>query len=352
MEIIRILNFELRVFLGFILLLNIIACEPQQTIKKTFTIEGNTQGTTYKVSYIADKEMVSKTSVDSLLVAFSNSLSTYIDSSLISTINKTTIADSFLPIDKFFYDVFTISSEVNKKSEGVFDPSVMPLVHFWGFGVRKNLDRDTTQLDSLRQLVGLQNFSIKNEANTYWLSKKNKYAQLDFNAVAQGYSVDVLAEFLEANGIKNYMAEIGGEVRCNGKNARDTFWNIGIDLPVASDAEDRKLKATVALNNQSLATSGNYRKFLDQQGQKYGHTINPLTGYPEVNTTLSASVITKSCGHADAYATAFMVMGWEKALKIAEAEADMEAYFIYSDASGNMLTVSTSGLKDVLKEFE
>ena len=170
--------------------------------------------------------------------------------------------------------------------------------------------------------------------------------------MAQGYSVDVLAEFLEANSIKNYMAEIGGEVRCKGKNARDVYWNIGIDLPVASGAEDRKLKATVSLNNQALATSGNYRKYLDQQGQKYGHTINPLTGYPEVNTTLSASVITKSGGYADAYATAFMVMGWEKALQIAEADTTIEAYFIYSDAKGNMLTKMTSGLKNQLKEIE
>jgi FAD:protein FMN transferase len=342
----------IRIFTLAFLLLNIIACEPQQVAKKQFTIEGNTQGTTYKISYVAEKEMVSKAAVDSLLVAFSNSLSTYIDSSLISSINKTAVADSLLAIDKFFFEVFKISEEVYKKSDGAFDPSVMPLVHFWGFGIRKNLDRDTTQLDSLRQLVGLQNFSIKSEAGTYWLSKKNKYAQLDFNAVAQGYSVDVMSEFLEANGIKNYMAEIGGEVRCNGKNARDSFWNIGIDLPAESDAATRKLKATVALNNQSLATSGNYRKYLDQQGQKYGHTINPLTGYPEMNTTLSASVITKSCGHADAYATAFMVMGWEKALQIAEEDPAIEAYFIYSDRDGKMLTATTTGLKEQLKELE
>jgi thiamine biosynthesis lipoprotein len=345
MKIIRILT------LAF-LLLNIIACDQPQAAKKTFTIEGNTQGTTYKVSYIAEKEMVNKASVDSLLVAFSNSLSTYIDSSIISLTNKTAVADSFLAIDKFFFEVFKISEAVHNKSEKLFDPSVMPLVHFWGFGVRKNLDRDTTQLDSLRSLIGFQNFSIKNEDGKYWLSKKKKNSQLDFNAVAQGYSVDVLAEFLEANGIKNYMAEIGGEVRCKGKNARDVYWNIGIDLPVASGAEDRKLKATVSLNNQALATSGNYRKYLDQQGQKYGHTINPLTGYPEVNTTLSASVITKSGGYADAYATAFMVMGWEKALQIAEADTTIEAYFIYSDAKGNMLTKMTSGLKNQLKEIE
>jgi thiamine biosynthesis lipoprotein len=342
----------IRIITATFLLLNLVACEPQQVAKKQFTIEGNTQGTTYKISYVAEKEMVSKTAVDSLLVAFSNSLSTYIDSSLISSINKTAVADSFLAIDKFFFEVFEISEEVYKKSDGAFDPSVMPLVHFWGFGVRKNLDRDTTQLDSLRQLVGLQHFSIKNENGKYTLSKKNKHSQLDFNAVAQGYSVDVLAEFLETNGIKNYMAEIGGEVRCNGTNARNTFWNIGIDLPTESDAATRKLKATVALNNQSLATSGNYRKYLDQQGQKYGHTINPLTGYPEMNTTLSASVITKSCGLSDAYATAFMVMGWEKALQIAEEDPSIEAYFIYSDAKGKMLTVATSGLKDVLKELE
>ncbi len=342
----------IRVFSAFFLLLNIVACEPQQAVKKQFTIEGNTQGTTYKISYVAEKEMVSKTAVDSLLVAFSNSLSTYIDNSLISEINKTAVADSFLAIDKYFYDVFTISSEVYKKSDGVFDPSVMPLVHFWGFGVRKNIERDTTQLDSLKQLVGLKYFSIKNEDGKYWLSKKNKNSQLDFNAVAQGYSVDVMAEFLEAGGIKNYMAEIGGEVRCNGKNARDVFWNIGIDLPAESDAATRKLKATVALNNQSLATSGNYRKYLDQQGQKYGHIINPLTGYPEMNTTLSASVITASGGYADAYATAFMVMGWEKALQIAEEDPAIEAYFIYSNAEGKMLTAATTGLKEQLTEIE
>jgi len=309
-------------------------------------------GTTYKISYIADNEKVKQQDIDSILNAVNLSLSTYIDSSSISKINKTYKADSLFEIDKSFYEVFRISENVHRATDGAFDPSVMPLVHFWGFGVRKNLEQDTTQLDSLRQLVGLGNFAAITFNERYYIKKSNPYAQLDFNAVAQGYASDVMADYFETKDITDYMIEIGGEVRCNGKNLRNTVWNIGIDKPENSNAQTRQLKATVLLDNASLATSGNYRKFLKQEGKKYGHTINPKTGFPEVNTTLSVSVITRYCGYADAYATAFMVMGHEKAFEFAERDTSIEAYFIYSDEQGNMLTKETSGLKNILKEME
>jgi FAD:protein FMN transferase len=335
-----------------LLWLLILFCSCSEPERQLFTMEAPTMGTTYKIAYIAQKPHVKQADIDSLLNVFNLSLSTYIDSSSISIINKTYMADSFFEIDKNFYEVFRISENVYGTTNGVFDPGVMPLVHFWGFGVRKNLEQDTTQLDSLRQLAGLRHFSAIEKNGKYFIRKSNAYAQLDFNAVAQGYAGDVAADFFELKNITDYMIEIGGEVRCNGKNLRNTLWNIGIDKPENSNAQTRQLKATVLLDNKSLATSGNYRKFLQQEGKKYGHTINPKTGYPEVNTTLSVSVITRYCGYADAYATAFMVMGHEKAFEFAEATPDMEAYFIYSDEQGNMLSKETSGLKSILKELE
>jgi FAD:protein FMN transferase len=320
--------------------------------KKLFTIEGPTMGTTYKISYVIAEEKIKQHDIDSLLNHFNLSLSTYIDSSSISIINKTFVADSLFEIDKNFYEVFHISEKVYRATDGAFDPSVMPLVHFWGFGVRKNLDKDTKQLDSLRQLVGLNTFKAIEVEGKYFIKKSKPYAQLDFNAVAQGYASDVMADYFESKGIYNYMIEIGGEVRCNGKNLRDKIWNIGIDKPENTNAQTRELKATVLLENKSLATSGNYRKYLQQEGKKYGHTINPKTGFPEVNTTLSVSVISRYCGDADAYATAFMVMGYEKAFAFAEKDSMIEAYFIYSDEQGNMHTRGTSGLSKILKELE
>jgi thiamine biosynthesis lipoprotein len=338
-------------FFCFILALILSGCGQSQQ-KQIFTIEGTTMGTTYKISYVAGEEEVIKADIDSLLNLFNLSLSTYIDSSSISKINRTYKADSLFEIDKSFYEVFRISEKVHRATDEAFDPSVMPLVHFWGFGVRKNLEQDTSKLDSLRQLVGLGTFGAVAFDGKYFIKKSNPYAQLDFNAVAQGYASDVVADYFEAKDITDYMIEIGGEVRCNGSNNRNTTWTIGIDKPENSDAQTRQLKATVLLNNASLATSGNYRKFLKQEGKKYGHTINPKTGFPEVNTTLSVSVVTRYCGYADAYATAFMVMGHEKAFEFAERDTSIEAYFIYSDEKGNMLTKETSGLKNVLKELE
>jgi thiamine biosynthesis lipoprotein len=290
--------------------------------------------------------------IDSILHLFSLSLSTYIDSSSISVINHTYTADSFFQIDRNFYEVFRISEKVYRVTGGAFDPSVMPLVHFWGFGVRKNTDMDTTRLDSIRKLVGLHHFFAKEANGKFFIKKSVPYAQLDFNAVAQGYACDVIADLFESNNIFDYMIEIGGEVRCNGTNARNSIWKIGIDKPENSNVHTRQLQAVIELKDASLATSGNYRKFIERPGKKYGHTINPHTGYPEVNTTLSVSVVTRYCGYADAYATAYMVMGHEKALQHAETNPDIEAYFIYSDETGRILTKMTTGLEKKLKEIQ
>ncbi len=339
-----------RIFILYIsVAMLMFSCESSEDTKKSHTIEGATQGTTYKITYLSEKRVVSKSTIDEVFEQFSFSLSTYIDTSLISRINHS--QDTLFEIDEYFYEVFRISEEIFLLADGAFNPAVMPLVHFWGFGVRKNLDRDTTLLDSLRKLVSFESFSVFEADKKYFLRKSIGLAQLDFNAVAQGYSADVIGFFLEQNKITNYMVEVGGEVRCRGINPKGEFWNIGIDRPVASEAHNRKLKAIISLDNHSLATSGNYRKFREQEGMKYGHTINPATGYPEVNNTLSVTVITSDCAKADALATAFMVMGYEKAYEWATNADDVEAYFIYSDSAGNMLNKQTEGLNKWLREL-
>lgn len=322
-----------------------------KSMRQQHVVEGLTMGTTYQIAYIYPKYIITRNTVDSLLRTFNQSLSTYIDSSLISQINRTHVADSFFEIDRYFYGVFKLSREVYEATGGAFDPSVMPLVHFWGFGSEVASAPDTSKLDSLHQLVGLHLFSAREENGTYYLKKTHPYAQLDFNAVAQGYACDVVAALLESKNINDYMIEIGGEVLCKGLNRRNQWWQIGIEKPENTPTAFRELQAVVQLKNAALATSGNYRKYREWGGKRYGHSINPLTGYPEVNMTLSVSVITSSCGRADAYATAFMVLGHEQAYKLAENMNDLEAYFVFTDADGQVNTMYTSGLKYQLLEL-
>jgi thiamine biosynthesis lipoprotein len=176
---------------------------------------------------------------------------------------------------------------------------------------------------------------------------------MDMNAIAQGYAVDVVALFLEKNNIQNYLVEIGGEVRTLGLNPKGETWKIGIDKPVDNNnIPGENLQAVIRLNNKSLATSGNYRRFYEKDGIKYSHTINPKTGYPVNHSLLSATVIANDCMTADAFATAFMVLGLEKSINLAQQHPELEAYFVYSDETGNYLVKSTKGIDEILEEVE
>jgi len=318
-----------------ILLFTISSCN--EKYKKT---EGFAQGTTYHITYQSKKDFSKE--IDSLLKHFNTSLSTYEENSIISRINKN---DTTVRIDSLFETFFNTSYNVYIKTYGYFDITVAPIVNAWGFGFTEKTEIDSMVIDSLLKYVGMDKLFIAG----FSVFKNNKNIMLDGNAIAQGQSVDYIANFLEKNKISNYLVEIGGEVRVKGKNQNDKLWTIGIDKPVYnSDETNRELQAILQLQNKSLATSGNYRKFYEKNGIKYSHTINPKTGYPVQHKLLSATVITDDCINADAYATACMVMGLLKAKDLIKELKNTEAYFIYTDDNNEYKVFMTEGIKKML----
>ena len=234
---------------------------------------------------------------------------------------------------------------MNVISGGAFDITVGPVTRAWGFGDGPVAKHDSAYIDSLLQFVGMDKVKIEDHN----VIKKYPGVKIDVNAIAQGYSVDVVCEFFESKGIKNYLVEIGGEVRGKGTNAKDKFWHIGIDKPSDGNMDPgNELQAIIEINNKSLATSGNYRKFFVEDGIKYSHTIDPKTGFPARNTLLSATVVCDDCMTADAYATAFMVLGVERSMELLPKLQDIEVYFVYSNPEGEYEVFFSEGMKKMI----
>ena len=306
-----------------------LACNPKILAYKT--LEGNAQGTTFKITFRDTIEKDITVQIDSLFKVIDQSMSLWDSLSLISKINNNAIYDS---LDFHFLKVFEASRLINQKSEGYFDASVGPLVKAWGFSIKKGLPIPTSlQIDSLNSIVGSDKFQLVEQK----IRKEDPRNQIDFNAIAQGYTVDVISVFLEDLGCKDYLVEIGGELRAKGKNKEGKVWRVGIEKP----QNERALEVVVNLENKSLATSGSYRKFFEKDGKKYSHAIDPKTGYPVTHSVLSMSVLANDCMTADAYATAFLVMGLEKAKRIA-AKEKLEFFAIY-DENGKSKVFSTKG---------
>ena len=306
-------------------------------------LEGEAQGTTWHISYLSARNINHKTAIDSLLKKIDSSMSTYLPVSFISRINKN---DSTVLVDQYFIDVFNKSMEVSSKTSGLFDVTVGPLVNAWGFGFSKKENVDRNLIDSLMQYVGFK--MVKLEGNK--IIKDRPEIKLDFNAIAQGYTVDVLAAYLENKGIKNYLVEIGGELKAKGLKTGDG-WKVGIDKPIETEGAERKLEAIIYLVERAMATSGNYRKFYEEDGQKFSHIIDPRTGYPAKQNLLSATVIAKEGITADAYATAFMIMGLERSKQFLADNKylELEVFFIY-DENGNWKTYASESLKDLIEK--
>ena len=329
-------------FYGIIILIVLFSCSGE---KKTdyLSFDGVVQGTTYKVTYQSPKNKNYKSEIEQLLSEFDSSLSLYQPNSIISRVNKN---DTSVIIDELFSTVFEKAAVINKATEGAFDITVGPIVNAWGFGPEESMRIDKSIIDSLLEFVGMYKVRIENKK----IIKEHPGIKLDFNAIAQGYSADLICELFEDTGIKNYLVEIGGEVKTKGLNKNGVPWRIGIDRPVESNITVRELQAIVQLSNKAIATSGNYRKFYEENGIKYSHTINPKTGYPERTNLLSATVLTDECIVADAYATAFMVMGLEKSFDFVEKEPELEALFIYADENGEFQVKATKGFEKLLLE--
>lgn len=318
----------------------IVACkaDPEPLVK----MKGNAQGTTYHISYISEEKISHQPAIDSLLKVIDNSMSTWVPASIISRINKN---DSTVVADPYFINVFNKSIEVSNKTNGLFDVTVGPLVNAWGFGFSKKAKVDSVMIDSLVRFVGYKKIKLQGQK----VIKENPEIMLDFNAIAQGYSVDVLADYLESKGIKNYLVELGGELKAKGKKHLE-YWKVGIDQPTEIQTEERPLEAIITLKDRALSTSGNYRKFYVEEGQKYSHTIHPYTGYPAKQNILSATVLADNCMTADAYATTFMVMGLERSKQFLQEnkELNLEVYFIY-DENGQWKTFTSESLKKQVK---
>ncbi|MDQ3191631.1 MAG: FAD:protein FMN transferase [Bacteroidota bacterium] len=327
-------------FLFLIVLMN--SCIDSKEIKQT--IQGEAQGTTYSVSYYSKENYISKAEIDSILNDFDLSLSTYIPNSIVSALNRN---DTAVIIDGYFKTVFERSMEISVLTDGFFDFTIAPIVNAWGFGFTEKSNVDSLTIAGLLKNIGYKKVKLINNQ----VIKENKNIMFDFNAIAQGYSVDVVADFISSRGIGDFMVEIGGEVRAEGKKPNNESWRVGIDKPIESLSE-RQLNAVIKLDNKSLATSGNYRKFYEQNGQKYSHTINPHTGFPTKNTLLSATVIAKDCMSADAFATFFMVIGHEKSIEFLKnnKHLSLEVYFIYEE-QGQMKTYLSPGVIELLEEL-
>lgn len=308
-------------------------------------ISGQTMGTTYRIIYFGKEKEKLKSSIDSLLIEFNNSLNTYLKDSEISKFNN---GNEFSFKSPFFLPVLRESKKIFELSGGAFDPTVGPLVNLWGFGPDDGENPDSSRVDSVKQLTGFDKIIF----NDLELQKTISGVKLDFSAIAKGYGVDIVSDFLRKKGFKNHFVEIGGEVRCMGVNReKGKAWVVGITDP-ASTLENTRLFATLDLSDRSMATSGNYYNYRVIDGIKYSHTIDPGTGFPVDRKLLSASVILHSCMAADGLATAFMVMGHEKAMDVLNKNDSIQAYLIYSDDDGNIIDFATPGIRDALNKIK
>jgi thiamine biosynthesis lipoprotein len=307
-------------------------------------ISGYTQGTTYHITYQDQDSTDYQEQLEKLLGEFDQSLSTYIPTSIVSRMNQ---GMPDVEADDYFKKCFQTAAEVYAATGGAFDITVAPLVNAWGFGFTERSRIDSALIDSLLQFVGMDKVFLRDNR----LIKEKDGIMLDMNAIAQGYAVDVLSEFFEAEKIENYLVEIGGEVRCNGKNRFGRDWRIGIDKPIDGlQLPGVQMQAIVQISGKSLATSGNYRRFYEEDGIKYSHTIDPSTGYPVRHGLLSATVVASNCMLADAYATAFMVMGIEKSRLFLEKHTFLDAYLIFNDEMGEYRVWYTKGMEKILSE--
>ena len=332
----------------------LVACETPsvETEEVIRNFRGNTQGTTYEI-IVADNEInFTNAEIDSVLAEFDKSLSTYIPTSKISQLNSSEESLEIKDESGFFKTCYLLSQEIFQGTNGAFDPSVFPLVKGWGF--MDNIESPLSQhaVDSLMNDIGFdQHHSIQFKGSSIELLKTNPGFQLDFNAIAQGYSVDVLGDFLNERGQKNYYIEIGGELLLSGNNMKGTNWNIGIDIP-ADKSSTHEIENIVSISDEAIATSGSYRKFYEKDGNRYAHFLDPKTGYPVQHSLLSASVIAPTCAEADAYATAFMVMGAARTLSFVREhpELNLKVYLLEDDGNNGYIRSMSAGFESYLSE--
>ncbi|MCB0461574.1 MAG: FAD:protein FMN transferase [Flavobacteriaceae bacterium] len=317
-----------------LLLISIFSCKKEP---KNTKLSGQVFGTSYSVIYDSNENYEKQ--FDSLFYVINKSMSTYIENSDISKINR----NEAVEVDAHFTNVFNTSKAIYDATYGAFDPTIGAVVNAWDFGPEgKIVSLDSLKIDSLMLSVGLDKVTLRRNA----ISKENLNTFLDFNAIAKGYAVDVIAEFLESQNVNNYLVEIGGEIRCKGTNKeKQSNWMVGIDKP-NFDGSQSVIKA-INLEDGAMATSGTYRKFkLDENGNRYAHIIDTKTGYPSKTNVLSVSVIANDCMTADAYATAFQAMGIEKVTELLKTHPELKVFFIFENENKELETLALNGFPE------
>lgn len=303
--------------------------------------EGMIFGTVYHMTYQCDSSLQKE--IYSELQKVDYSLSPFNKKSVITRVNN----NDSVQLDSMFVEVFQLAKNISKNTNGAFDITVAPLVNAWGFGFQNTDSISKNAIDSMLQFVGFDKIWIENGQ----IKKTDPRTILDCSAIAKGYGTDVVARYLERKGIQNYMVEIGGEIVVKGVSPSKKRWRIGVNKPTDDSTNmNNEIQTILNISNIAMATSGNYRNFYYKDGKKYAHTIDPKTGYPVQHSILSSTVLAKDCATADAYATAFMVLGLEKAKQILSQHPEIQAYFIYADEQGKNKTYFTPDLEKMIQK--
>jgi thiamine biosynthesis lipoprotein len=291
------------------------------------SFSGFSIGTSYSIKYVAATAEVEalQLGVEGVLSKVNKLMSTYLPNSDVSRVSRAE-AGELTRVDELTLNVLHAALQIAEDTEGNFDPTIAPLVNLWGFGPtpRNNQLPDEHEIDQLTQLVGYKALLLDDDNVTV---KKTEYRELDLSAIAKGYAVDLIADYLEQRGIVNYLVEVGGEMRLSGSKPNNEAWRIAIEKP---DVSQRSAIKTLEIENAAVATSGDYRNYFELEGVRYSHTIDPATGYPIKHNLASVTVIMDRCMAADAYATAFLVMGIDKALQFVE-DQKIGALFILKE---------------------
>ena len=326
-------------FLVILALLALASCDNQP---KKIILQGLAQGSYYAITYYDEQGRNFQREVDSIFRAVDRSVNLWVDSSVICKVNR----NEEVELDSIFVDNFRIAQEAAALSDGYFDPTISPIVAAWGFSAKTG-DSITPQLiDSLKQLVDYRKVRIENGK----VVKENPAMQLDFNAIAQGYTSDMIASFLESRGISNYLVDTGGEIMAKGNKPDGKPWIVGIEKPAESWDSEQVVQTRIALCDKGLVTSGSTRKYVERNGKRYSHCIDPTTGYPVEHQLLSATVLAENSVWADALASICMVMGMERSLETVEAMDGVEAYYIFVNAEGELETFATEGFDALIIE--
>ncbi len=317
-------------FIGFLALLASCNRGPQKMV-----LQGEAQGSYYAITYFDEQGRNFQQEIDSIFHAVDVSVNLWVDTSVISKVNR----NEEVKLDFIFIDNFRIAQKAALLSDGYFDPTISPIVAAWGFSY-KHGDTITPQLiDSLKQLVNYRNIRIEDGK----VVKANPAMTLDFNAIAQGYTSDLIASFLDSRGIKNYLVDTGGEIMARGEKPNDQPWIVGIEKPADNWDSEQVVHTRITLRDKGLVTSGSTRKYVERNGKRYSHCIDPKTGYPVEHNVLSVTVLAENSVWADALASICMVMGMEKSLPLIESMNGVEAYYIYVNEQNTLETFATDG---------